>query len=423
MMVTLNRGIQKIEQPVIETADFRSFSVLGDPGCDGLGAEIMAVFADLLLEAADTDFTLILGDVVPFGSKLFYDNVVDLIGVTAKTPVFVLCGNHDTDFYADHFGNADYAVADSRTLIIVLDNSDRVINPLTRAFLQKTLEDYRRPNVVLAMHIPPPNAVSGNSISSGEWEKISSILEPFRPSLRYILSGHVHSYFEDDLDGVKLIGTGGGGARIEEVPGVTPPYYHRVRFFYNDGGGLEYKREDLALEGRGRRLWDERIQALLSESFVRECTAHVRYRLYAEDAARRGLPNLARLLRAAAEAEYCHARNFQYVSGDLKNPAEALAGVIADERCEVNEFYKTALALAREKQTGLPVYAFADTLRAEKVHAELFEAALQSIKRGRDIEAAPYYTCSSCGNTFSSRARPKNCPVCGAPMDKIFGVL
>jgi rubrerythrin len=423
MMVTLNRGIQKIGRPVIEVDGFQSFSVLGDPGCDGLGAEIMAVFADLLFEASGTDFTLVLGDVVPFGSKVFYDNVVELINVTAKTPVFVLRGNHDTNFYADHFGNADYAVADSRTLIIVLDNSERALRPETIAFLQKTLEDYRRPNVVLAMHIPPPNAVSGNSLSSGEWEKASSVLEPYRRSIRFILSGHVHSYFEDEIDGVKLIGSGGGGARIEEVPGVSPPYYHRVRFFYNDEECLDYKREELTLESGGGRLWDEKIQALLSESFVRECTAHVRYRLYAEDAGRRGLPNLAGLFRAAAEAEYYHARNFHYVSQGLKKPEDVLAGVIKDERYEVNEFYKNGLEQAREKRTGLPVYAFTDALEAEKVHAALFEKALESLRQGRDIEAAGYYTCSSCGNTFSAKAHPKNCPVCGAPEDKIFKAL
>jgi rubrerythrin len=273
------------------------------------------------------------------------------------------------------------------------------------------------------MHIPPPNAVSGNSLSSDEWKKITSLLEPYRRSLRFILSGHVHSYFEDELNGIKLIGTGGGGARIEEVSGVSPPYYHRVRFFYNDAGCLDYTREDLTLESGVRRLWDEKIQALLSESFVRECTAHVRYRLYAEDAERRDLPNLARLFRAAAEAEYYHARNFHYVSGELKNPVDTLARVIEDERYEVNEFYKTGLEQAREKRTGLPVYAFADAREAEKVHAALFEKALESLKQGRDIAAAAYYTCSSCGNTFSAKAHPKNCPVCGAPMDKIFKVV
>jgi rubrerythrin len=422
-MAVLNRGIQKIGQAVIEIEDFRSFSALGDPGCDGLGAEIMAVFADLLFEAAGTDFTLILGDIVPFGSKLFYDNVVDLINVTAKTPVFALCGNHDTDFYAGHFGSADYAIADSRTLIIALDNSKRVIHAESIAFLRKTLEDYQRPNVVLAMHIPPPNAISGNSISPGEWGKLAPILEQYRQSVRFILSGHVHSYFEDEVNGVKLIGTGGGGARIEEVSGVAPPYYHWVRFFYNGAGCLDYTREELALESGGRRLWDEKIQALLSESFVRECAAHVRYRLYAEDAERRRLPNLARLFRAAAEAEYCHARNFHFVSKGLKTPEALLARVIEDERYEVNEFYKIGLEQAKEKRTGLPVYAFADALEAEKVHAALFEKALESLKQGRDIEAADYYTCSSCGDTFSAKARPKNCPVCGAPMDKIFKVV
>ncbi|MDR1973017.1 MAG: hypothetical protein LBQ46_13980 [Treponema sp.] len=194
-----------------------------------------------------------------------------------------------------------------------------------------------------------------------------------------------------------------------------------MRFFYNDVGDLDYRRE--SLESGGRRLWDKTIQDRLSESFVRECSAHVRYRLYAEDAERRDLPNLARLFRAAAEAEYYHARNFHYVASGLSSPEKTLAAVINDERYEVNEFYKTGLAEAKEKQTGLPVYAFTDALEAEKIHAALFEKALVSLKRGRDIESADYYTCGSCGNTFSAKAHPKNCPVCGAPMDKIFKVL
>jgi rubrerythrin len=93
---------------------------------------------------------------------------------------------------------------------------------------------------------------------------------------------------------------------------------------------------------------------------------------------------------------------------------------IENERREVDEIYKECLDYAREQKLGLPAYAFTDALMAEKVHLGLFQKAREQMETREDISAGSYYTCSSCGYTFSGTEHPKNCPVCGAPADKII---
>ncbi|MDR2767274.1 MAG: metallophosphoesterase [Treponema sp.] len=429
--MTISRGVQKIKRRIIEIPDFKSFAVIGDPGCDGLGAEIMQIFAGLLAMASADDFTLVLGDVVPSGAKLFYQSVKELMDSLTQNPLFVLCGNHDTNFYADSFGFADYAITDSRTLLVALADSERKISKASAAFLKETLEQHTRANIVLAMHIPPPNRISENAISAKEWEKVACILAPYKEKLKYILCGHVHSYFEDTIDGVRLIASGGGGARIENVDGVSAPYHHLVRFFYDEGGTLRFTREELAAGMNAGQDEPEavsssglaEIRGLLADSFTGECMAHVRYRLYAEEAARKGFPNLAKLFRAAADSEFYHARNFFYTSESMKELSGAVAESVDNERYEVKKLYRGGLDHAKAAGAGLAAYAFTDALEAEKIHQGLFEKALPAITAGRDIPESNYWTCSSCGYTFSTAEHPRICPVCGAPLDKIAEVL
>ncbi|MDR2049703.1 MAG: metallophosphoesterase [Treponema sp.] len=419
----MKNGIQIITQCFTPIDDFNSFTVLGDPGCDGLGAEIVSVFVRGLKEVPDAppgtgDFQLIVGDIVPFGSRVFYSNMTELVNTVADRPVFMICGNHDTDYYNDYFGLKDYALADSRTLIIALDNSGRIISDHSMEVLSGALEHYQRPNIILTMHIPPPNRVSRNSISGEEWEKIAAVFAPCRDRLRYIICGHLHSYFEDELEGTKLIVSGGAGARIEEEAGIRTPYNHVVEFFYDEQGVLSHRKKDIR---PGNENYDDpEIKTMFSNAFSEECMAHVRYKLYAEDAEKRGMKNVARLFRAAAESEWYHAKNFFHTLPGIKEPVLAVEESMENERREVYEIYKKCLDYAREQKLGLPAYAFTDALMAEKVHLRLFQEAREQMETQEDISGGSYYTCSSCGYTFSGAEHPKNCPVCGAPADKIF---
>jgi rubrerythrin len=283
------------------------------------------------------------------------------------------------------------------------------------------------------MHIPPPNRISKNSISPDEWKKITDILAPYRDSLKYIICGHLHSYVEDELEGTRLIVTGGAGARIEEVEGVPGPYNHVVEFFYDENGCLSHRKKDIPLDIEGfsdpegnltprvrRRV--PKIKTMLFNAFSQECMAHVRYKLYAEDAEKRGMKNTAKLFRAASDSEWHHAKIFYNTMSGLKEPLDGIKESIENERREVETLYPECADYARQLKLGLPAYAFTDALMAEKVHLRLFEKALEELETRQDIAGESYYTCSSCGYTFKGSEHPKNCPVCGAPGDKIRSV-
>jgi rubrerythrin len=271
------------------------------------------------------------------------------------------------------------------------------------------------------MHIPPPNGVSGNAMPLAEWEKITALFAPCRKDLKYIISGHLHSYFEDTLGGTRLVVTGGAGARIEEEPGIKAPYNHVVEFFYDRRGVLSHRKKDIR---PGKRDWeDPKIRAMLLTAFSQECMAHVRYKLYAEDAEKRGMKNTARLFRAASDSEWYHAKNFYYTAPALREPVPGIEESAENERREVEETYRECLDYARERKLALPAYAFTDALMAEKVHLGLFRKAREQLGTGEDISGESYFTCSSCGYTFSGTEHPKNCPVCGAPADKILPVV
>ena len=54
--------IQKVNAPILRVGGVRSFGVIGDPGCDGLGTYNMKVYAGALEESARDDMTLVVGD-------------------------------------------------------------------------------------------------------------------------------------------------------------------------------------------------------------------------------------------------------------------------------------------------------------------------------------------------------------------------
>jgi rubrerythrin/predicted phosphodiesterase len=414
--------MEKITQIDNHIENIRSFSVIGDPGCDGLGVEIMSVFNKALRQAKG-DFTMVVGDIVPNGTQLYYDAVKQMVTHAAGRPIYMLSGNHDTNNYEQNFGLKDYFIYDDRLLYIVLDDSKRTFSEETLDVLRTALKGYARDNIVLSFHIPPPNDVWGNSLSVEEWEKVKSIIAPYEDRLKYIICGHVHSYYEAVVDGTALIVTDGGGARIEEVEGVAMPSYHLVEFYYDENSRLAYHVEDISLSVETAK-GDASVAQSVQEAFLSECAAHVRYRIYAEHAEIVGHPGLAKLFAAAADSEYYHARNMYFAMGAIKDMPTALCELAANEAHEVNVLYKDNAATASSVGDGLAQYAFLDALEAEKVHMALLNEAAEAITAHptSDISAAQYWTCTSCGYTFKGDEQPKICPVCGAPMDKIQGV-
>ncbi|MDO8663160.1 MAG: metallophosphoesterase [Candidatus Omnitrophota bacterium] len=420
----MKNGVVKVKQQVNQIADFDSFTIMGDPGCDGLGAEIMATFAKGLT-ATRSDFAVILGDIVAISEEVLYQRISEFINMIAPYPTYLVCGNHDTDYYQKYFGLKDYLLVNDRILFVVLDNSTRKFEEATLDFLQKSLKDYARDNIILMFHIPPPTGMTFNTVTAEEWEKVASVYRPYKEKIKYLLSGHVHTYFEDMVDGIRMIVSAGAGARLENINKPVDKmkaFHHVLRFFFDAAGVLKF--EHITLDGKlyKKELSDRSLRKILQEAFQDECEAYVKYKLFAQDALEKGLGGTAKLLRAIAESEFYQARNHFNNLNYLNTVLNNLEDCQNNEDREIRQKYPGYLSLAEKKKHGLAKYTFFEALEAERVHKGLFEEAVKAAKSGKDIELAQYYTCSSCGFSVRGTELPTNCPICGAPIDKIFEV-
>jgi rubrerythrin len=155
----------------------------------------------------------------------------------------------------------------------------------------------------------------------------------------------------------------------------------------------------------------------LKEAFAGESQANRKYTLFAEKAEASGNKQIARLFRAAAEAEDIHARNHLRVLGEIKSDTENLAAAISGEHYEFTTMYPDFIEEAKAENNQEAVGSFNLANKVEQIHHKLFQTALKNLEAGREFKDAPYYVCPVCGNTVEGAA-PDRCPICGTPRDK-----
>ena len=398
--------------------EINSFCAIGDPGCGGLGAAAMGIFARAL-NIGNVELSIIAGDIVPYGSRPLYENAVEFINSAAPTPVYTLCGNHDTDFFDEYFGPGNYAIANDKLLVILLDNSSKSFSQEALSFFNEIMQGKLPENIVVFFHIPPPNSFTANSMRNDKWESFRTIYLPFKDKIKYFVCGHVHSFFTDSIDGIPLIVTGGGGAKMEPLnesfKDSENVSHHVVRFYFDAAGKLAYEFIGLDDIPYLKELSDEKLVEFLNNAFVNECAAHFRYRLFAENAAEKNNPGLAALFNALSDSEYRHAKNHYFVMGKSTSPENYIRESAENENYEISVMYKDYMAYAAERGHALAKYSFFDAFNAEKVHKKLLDEALGKFLKKENIPVLKYATCPSCGYTFKGDETPSRCPVCGAP--------
>jgi rubrerythrin len=156
----------------------------------------------------------------------------------------------------------------------------------------------------------------------------------------------------------------------------------------------------------------------LKEAFAGESQANRKYLAFAEKADREGYPQVARLFRAAAEAETVHALNhlraLQAIASTAENLKEALAGEVA----EFESMYPPMIAAAQAEGNRDAERTFKFANEVEKIHAQLFKKALDHLEKQ---ELAEIFVCPVCGYTVEGEA-PDKCPVCNA-VKKLFKLI
>ncbi len=150
----------------------------------------------------------------------------------------------------------------------------------------------------------------------------------------------------------------------------------------------------------------------LQEAFAGESQANRKYLAFAKKAESEGFNQVAKLFRAAAEAETVHAHQHLKVMGGIKSTKENLEEAIEGETHEYTKMYPQMI-LAAEKEGGQEqaIKSFDLANKVESIHASLYQKALENMNSNESVD---YYVCQVCGNTTENGA-PDKCHVCNAP--------
>lgn len=156
----------------------------------------------------------------------------------------------------------------------------------------------------------------------------------------------------------------------------------------------------------------------LLEAFAGESQANRKYLAFAKRAEQDGYEQVAKLFRAAAEAETVHAHAHLRTLGGVKGTAENLKEAIAGETHEFKEMYPAMIEKAKEEGDKAAERSFSFANEVEKIHAGLYQKALDNLE---SLPETDYYVCSVCGYTCEMEP-PETCPVCGAKAKAFFKV-
>jgi rubrerythrin len=158
----------------------------------------------------------------------------------------------------------------------------------------------------------------------------------------------------------------------------------------------------------------------LKESFAGESQANQKYRAFAKKAELEGFPNVARLFRTTAEAERIHAEGHLRALAEIVSTRENLQAAIAGETFEYTTMYPPMLEQAKaEGHRAKLMFGFA--VKAEAIHAKLYQRALDAVEQGKDLTEMRFYLCPICGNIEFGNP-PESCPICGTAKAKFVEV-
>ncbi|MGD0644365.1 MAG: rubrerythrin family protein [Candidatus Bathyarchaeia archaeon] len=160
---------------------------------------------------------------------------------------------------------------------------------------------------------------------------------------------------------------------------------------------------------------DENLKA----AFAGESQANRLYLAFAKKAEEEGLTQIAKLFKAAAQAETVHALNHLQITGQVKSTVGNLGTAITGETYEFKKMYPEFIAEAKKEGNKQAVWSFDLANKVEQIHAGLYQKALDALKNKTELAKVDYYVCSVCGNTVEGSA-PDRCPICGSPKEKFL---
>lgn len=166
------------------------------------------------------------------------------------------------------------------------------------------------------------------------------------------------------------------------------------------------------------RIAGSRTEENLLSALRGECTAYVKYMLFAEKAEQEGSAEIAQIFRRSADNEMAHAKNWLRCLDGLNNTSENLQAAQSTEQYEWERMYPDFAAIAREEGFYQIADLFELTAQAEKRHDARYGDYREQLTQGElytsDSDDTTW-VCLNCGHTVTGKEPPEVCPLCLHP--------
>lgn len=159
---------------------------------------------------------------------------------------------------------------------------------------------------------------------------------------------------------------------------------------------------------------DEKMKAIFRTIYEGEAKAALRLKLFAKQADREDLPQIAQLFRVIAFSEEIHGERALRMLKEIKGTEENLKDSFESETTVAEVAYDRFLKVAAELEDKAASMIFAHSRDVEDIHAQLYKKALSHLMEERETT---YYVCQVCGYV-SDGTLPDSCPICSAPQSR-----
>jgi rubrerythrin len=159
---------------------------------------------------------------------------------------------------------------------------------------------------------------------------------------------------------------------------------------------------------------DEKLKEAFYKVYEGESKAALRLKIFAKQAEKEELPQIARLFRVISSSEEIHAERALRMLREIHDTDANIKESLLSEKHVAGVAYDNFLKLAGDLKDDAASMIFSNSRDVEDAHAKLYDKAANHLIGGRETT---YYVCQVCGYV-SDGIWPDVCPVCGAPKDQ-----
>jgi rubrerythrin len=159
---------------------------------------------------------------------------------------------------------------------------------------------------------------------------------------------------------------------------------------------------------------DEKLKEAFHKVYEGEAKAALRLKIFAKEAEKEELPQIAKLFRVISFSEEIHGERALRMMREIHDTDANLKESLLSETHVAGVAYDNFLKLAGDLKDDTASTIFSNSRDVEDAHAKLYDKAVNHLIGERETT---YYVCQVCGYV-SDGIWPDVCPVCGAPKDQ-----